>query len=336
MKTLIICNKCILPVTFPGIKFDGQVICNHCRREESAAAKAPDKKEKYRKRLDQLVNDIKDKALSYDVIMAYSGGKDSSYTLKLLKERYDLRLIALTFDNHFLSPVAMENIKKVTDALGIDHLYFRPPWPFTKELFCLTAKKDIFPAPTLLRASTICTACIGLVKSLVLKTALEMSIPLVAFGWSPGQAPIQSAILKTNPALIRQNQLALSKAFPPEIKHQMNQYFIPDVYYEIYIDRFPHNIHLLAFFHYDEKHINNELEDLGWEAPADTDTNSSNCLLNAFANHCHLERHQFHPYVWEMANMVRQGVMNRDQGIEKIYTEQNRNMINYAKRMLEI
>ena len=336
MKTLIICNKCILPVTFPGIKFDDQGICNYCRRKESAMAKAPYKKEKYLERLNKLVNDIKGKAPVYDAILAYSGGKDSSYTLKLLKERYDLRLIALTFDNHFFSPVAMENIKKVTNALGIDHLYFRPPWPFTKELFCLTAKKDIFPAPTLLRASTICTACIGLVKSLVLKTALEMSIPLVAFGWSPGQAPIQSAILKTNPALIRQNQLALSKAFPPEIKRQMNQYFIPGVYYEIYKDRFPYNIHPLAFFHYDEKHINNELEDLGWEAPADTDTNSSNCLLNAFANHCHLERHGFHPYVWEIANMVRQGVVDRDEGIERIYTEQDQNMVEYAKEKLRI
>ncbi len=336
MKTLIICNKCILPETFPGIKFDDQGVCNHCLREESTAAKALYKKAKYRERLDQLVNDIKNKAPTYDAIMAYSGGKDSSYALKLLKERYDLRLIALTFDNHFVSPVTWENIKKITDALEIDLINFRPPWPITKQLFTLTAKEDIFPAPTLLRASAVCTACIGLVKSIVLKTALEMSIPLVAFGWSPGQAPIQSAILKNNPAMIRQNQSALYKAFPPDIKRGMDKYLIPDVYYEIYKDRFPHNIHPLAFFHYDEGHISNELNGLGWEAPTDTDTNSSNCLLNAFANHCHLKRHGFHPYVWEIANMVRQGVVNRDDGVERIYSEQNSMMVNYAKERLEI
>ena len=336
MKTLTICNKCILPETFPGIKFDDQGVCNHCRREESTGAKAPDKKAKYRERLDQLVNDIKNKAPTYDAIMAYSGGKDSSYALKLLKERYDLRLIALTFDNHFVSPVTWENIKKITDALEIDLINFRPPWPVTKQLFTLTAKEDIFPSPTLLRASAVCTACIGLVKSMVLKAALEMSIPLMVFGWSPGQAPIQSAILKNNPALIRQNQSALSKAFPPGIKRSMDKYLIPDVYYEIYKDRFPHNIHPLAFFHYDEGHISNELSGLGWETPTDTDTNSSNCLLNAFANHCHLKRHGFHPYVWEIANMVRQGVVNRDEGVERIYSEQNRIMVNYAKERLEI
>jgi hypothetical protein len=77
-----------------------------------------------------------------------------------------------------------------------------------------------------------------------------------------------------------------------------------------------------------------ELRDFGWQAPSDTDTNSSNCLLNAFANQCHLRRHGFHPYVWEIANMVRQKVMDRDEGIEKIYTEQNRKMVEYAKEKL--
>lgn len=333
-KEIKICRRCILPETFPGIKFDDQGVCNHCLREKSTEVKVFDKKEKYRERLNQLINDIKGKAPAYDAIMAYSGGKDSSYALKLLIERYDLRIVALTFDNHFVSSAAMENIKKVTDVLAVDHINFRPPWPIAKKLFSLTAKKDIFPAPTLLRASAVCTACIGFVKSLVLKTALEMSIPLVAFGWSPGQAPIQSAIMKSNPAFIRSNQLALKKAFPSEISRDMNQYFIPDTYYEIYKERFPHNIHPLAFFDYDEEHIKNELDSLGWEAPADTDTNSSNCLLNAFANQCHIERHRFHPYVWEIANMVRQGVMSREKGIQKIYTEQNQNMVKYAKERL--
>lgn len=336
MKTLKICKRCILPATFPGIKFDDQGVCNHCRREEGTIAKKPAQQQKYRNRLNTLANDIRGRAPVYDAIMAYSGGNDSSYTLKLLKENYDLRIVALTFDNHFVSPTAWKNIKEVTDALKIDHICFRPSWPLAKKLFSLTATKDIFSAPTLLRASTICTACIGLVKSLVLRTALEMSIPLVAFGWSPGQAPIQSAILKTNPALIKQTQLALSKAFPPEIKHGVDQYLIPEIYYEIYKERFPHNIHPLALFRYDEKHINNELGQLGWESPTDTDTNSSNCLLNAFANHCHLERHGFHPYVLEIANMVRQGVVDRDEGLERIYAEQDQNMVEYAMEKLDI
>jgi hypothetical protein len=292
------------------------------------------KKEKYCRRLDELVTETVGKGPSYDVIIAYSGGKDSSYTLRLLKERYHLRMVALTFDNHFVSPAAWENIKAVTDNLQIDLIRFRPPWPLMKSLFTITAQKDVFPAPTLLRASSICTGCITMVKSLTLKTALEMSIPLTAYGWSPGQAPIQAAIMKTNANQTQQNQKSLKKALPPEIALDLSRYLIPDHYYESYKERFPYNIHPLAFFDYDEGKIISELQKLGWKLPQDTDSNSTNCLLNAFANQCHLQRHGFHPYVLEIANMVRQGVMTRQEGIEKIYGEQDPKMVEYARKKL--
>ncbi len=288
----------------------------------------------YRKKLDELVSDTRGKAPAYDAIMAYSGGKDSSYTLKLLKERYGLRIIALTLDNHFVSPTAWDNIRTVVDHLGVDQMTFRPSWPLMKTLFCTTARKDIFSPATLLRASAICTACIGIVKSLVLKTALEMSSPLVAFGWSPGQAPIQSAVMKTNPSQIRQNQKALRASFPSEIVSGMSAYMIPDGYYQSRENDFPYNVHPLAFFDYDEERIEAELGAVGWRPPTNTDTNSTNCLLNAFANQCHLERHKFHPYAWEIANMVRQGVMSRADGIAKIYAPQDPSMVDYARRKL--
>ena len=156
--TLRICSNCVLPETFPGIKFDDRGVCNHCLQEEAALKKASETKAEYQKRFDELIRRIRGKAPSYDAIMAYSGGKDSSYTLKLLKERYQLRIVALTFDNHFLSPVSLENIRKVTNLLEIDHIRFTLPWPLMKSIFALTAREDIFPPPTLLRASSICTA----------------------------------------------------------------------------------------------------------------------------------------------------------------------------------
>ncbi len=323
-----------MPETFPNIKFDSSGVCNHCRQEESSLAKRDVKTAEYRQKLDDLMASTKNKGPSYDAIMAYSGGKDSSYTLKLLRERYDLRVLALTFDNHFVSPTAFENIRKVTDNLSVDHINFKAPWSTMKSLFSLTAVNDIFSAATLLRASSICTACIGIIKSLTLKVAIEMTIPLSAFGWSPGQAPIQTAIMKTNASFIRQNQRALMSGLSPDLHARISSYFIPESYYQTYADRFPTNIHPLAFFEYDEQKIIEELSGIGWELPTNTDTNSTNCLLNAFANQVHLERRKFHPYVWEIANMVRQGVITRKEGIEKIYTPQNAQQVNYAKQKL--
>jgi len=331
---LKICTKCILPETFPGITFDESGVCNHCQREASFKTQSSEKKAEYRGRFDKLIEDVKGNAPAYDAIMAYSGGKDSSYTMKLLKERYDLRILAFTFDNNFLSPLAKENIKKITNNLNIDHINFRPPWSLMARIFNTAEEKEIFPKSALLRASSICTACITLVKSLVLKKALEMQIPLVAFGWSPGQAPIQSAIMKTNPSLIRTNQKHLKDVFHKKISPLTQSYFLPDGYFKIYEDSFPYNIHPLAFFDYNEEVISDELETIGWKPPTDTDSNSTNCLLNAFANQCHLEQYGFHPYVLEIANMVRQGIMPREVGIQKIYTEQNNEMVAYARNKL--
>ena len=330
-----ICVRCILPSSFPGIKFDAAGICNHCRQEESAIAKAPGKKAEYRRKLDALIEEVRGKGPSYDAICAYSGGKDSSYTLKILRERYGLRIIALVFDNHFISPAAWENVQAVADGLQVDVVRFRPPWPPLRRFFAAAAKEDIFPAAALLRASSICTGCISLVKSLTIKTAVEMGIPLAAYGWSPGQAPIQAAIMKTNPSQVRQNQTSIRKTFPKPISCELNPYLLPESYYEFYKDRFPINIHPLALFEYEEEAIKAELRDLGWRAPEDTDSNSTNCLLNAFANRVHLERHNFHPYVLEIANMVRQGVMSRQEGIDKIYNSpQDEKMIAFAKDKL--
>jgi hypothetical protein len=58
--------------------------------------------------------------------------------------------------------------------------------------------------------------------------------------------------------------------------------------------------------------------------------------LNAYANQIHKNRYGFHPYVWEIANMVRSGVMPRGQGLEKIETEEDPRMVEYARSLLEV
>jgi hypothetical protein len=45
---------------------------------------------------------------------------------RLLQEYPGLRLLAVTVDNTFMSPVAMENIQEIIRRLGVDHLTLRP------------------------------------------------------------------------------------------------------------------------------------------------------------------------------------------------------------------
>ena len=57
---------------------------------------------------------------------------------------------------------------------------------------------------------------------------------------------------------------------------------------------------------------------LGWKRPSDTDSNSSNCLLNTLGISIHQKKYGFHPYISEVANMVREGVMSRKEALEKM------------------
>lgn len=332
-----LCSTCVLPETFPGISFDGAGACNHCRQFVDTRAKHEEDKGKYAQKFAELIEhvnrDQRGRERSYDILMAYSGGKDSSYTLSLLRKKHGLRVLALSFDNGFLSPRAIENIQIMTDALGIDHILFKPRWDLLKQIFATATEKELYSKKTLERASTICTSCIGLVKAVCLKMAIELDIPMVGYGWSPGQAPVQSSIMRNNPALVRMSQQAIMKPLREVAGDAILEYFLKEKHFAE-AERFPWNVHPMAWEPYEEKMLVEEIGKLGWVAPSDTDTNSTNCLLNAYANHLHTTRYGFHPYVWEIANMVRYGVMSREEGMEKIYSPENQTQIDYATRKL--
>lgn len=335
---MIVCRNCILPDTFPGVLFDDEQVCNHCRKFKGKEERLEEDKRKYENKFLELLQQVRDGGprSGYDLLMAYSGGKDSTYTMSLLSRKYGLKILAFSLDNGFLSDTARKNIDSVSDRLGVDQVYFKPKWNLLKGLFARAAKDDLFSNKTLERASTICTACIGLVKSLCLKTALEQRIPLIGFGWSPGQAPLQSAIMKNNPSLVRMTQRAILDPLAKAVGDGIDVYFLHDRHYSLPEEAFPYNVHPMAWEFYDERAIIAEIGKLGWVEPGDTDTNSSNCLLNAFANEVHIRKFGFHPYVWEIANMVRQGVMSREEGYDKIYKGQRGELVRAGRERLDL
>lgn len=332
-----ICTRCILPETFPGTDLKYEGLCAYCRKDNMKEKNTKDEKKEYGKRFNELLAQFAPTrdARPYDVLMAYSGGKDSTYTMGLLKRKYGLRILALSLDNGFVSGQARENIHAVTDSLGIDHVFFKPQWRLLKKIFNASVQQELYSKKSLERASTICTSCIGLVKSMCLKTALEFKVPVIGFGWSPGQAPLSSAIMKNNPSFVRMNQKAIMDPLREIVGEEIAAYFLYDEQYQD-AGSFPYNVHPMAWEYYNEDMILAAIKEFGWREPKDTDSNSSNCLLNAYANEVHIEKYGFHPYVWEIANMVRDGVMSREQGYAKIYGAQDEHLVETSKKKLQM
>src|SRR6185369_177520 len=66
-----------------------------------------------------------------------------------------------------------------------------------------------------------------------------------------------------------------------------------------------------------EEVIIEELAPLGWTPTRDTGVNSSNCRLNDFGIAMHYNTHGFNPYVFEISEQVRHGLMTRDTALKK-------------------
>jgi len=328
-----ICKRCVLPETFPGIRFNDKGECNYCQ-EFMGKKNLEERKLLYRRKFEKLILEYKGIA-NYDAFMSYSGGKDSTYTLNLLKKQYGLRIIAFTFDNGFLPDQTFRNIRNVVEELGVDHIFFKPNFRILKKVFAECSKRNIFPDTTLMRASTICTACMAIVKFSSLRLALEKGIPFIVFGWSPGQIPIASSIMKFNAKMVRAMQDALGGPLFGIGSDELAPYFLEEKnFMEKYF--FPYSISPLAFHDYDEPTILKEVHKLGWQAPLDVDANSTNCLLNSFANVVHKKLYGFHPYVFELAKLVREGYTERSDALEKMRKLQTPGAIKLVKLKLQL
>jgi len=330
---MIRCTKCILPDTFPSIKFDASGVCNYCKSYRGQE-REEDLKSQYRQKFESLLKKFTAPSTPYyDVLMAYSGGKDSTYTLDIFKNRYRLHILAVTFDNGFLSPFAKDNIQTVCDKLGIDHITFKPKFDMLKKIFSASTNNNFYSKKTLERASTICSSCMGLVKFITLKLAIEKKIPFIGYGWSPGQAPVQSSVMKINADFIRSSQKSFYDPLYKIAGDDIKPYFLDESDFEK-LQSGIYNIHPLAFLEYKEEIIYQRIQELGWKQPKDTDSNSTNCLLNSFANQVNIKIFGFHPYAFEIAGLVRSGVLTREEGIEKIEAPQNENIIKHVKSKL--
>jgi len=104
------CKKCIIPETYPGIKFDRNNICSLCLNYEQQPLLGAEK----------LLEKIRDSGSR--ALVPLSGGRDSGYALHYLAKYPNIDFVSYTYDWGFVSTLARENVSKICGKLRVEHI----------------------------------------------------------------------------------------------------------------------------------------------------------------------------------------------------------------------
>jgi len=305
------CSKCVLPSTFPNIRFDRNGVCNYCHNW--------DKKWKdfdysvAEQELITLFEQAKQKNRKYDCMVPFSGGRDSSYVLYLCKEKYGLNPLAVTFNNLFMSEYALKNIFATIPKLGVDHVMvsFRP------ELL-----KSFYRA-MILKGGEFCSICTSGINYVITEYQRLFNIPLVLSGVSSRvdeQSPFE--VTSTHPSYVR--KVLQESGFSKEgidsllIKRQYELSAQEKIKIKI-TDSDYLRINVPDYLPWDNQAIQETLEnELQWETP-DKNADHTDCRFAPVKSF--LKNKQIPHYIFKQekySQLIRDGQMTRDEAMQSL------------------
>ena len=104
------------------IQFDEKSICSACNYNE-AKSREIDWKSREEK-LFELLEPYRSKTGEYDVLVPSSGGKDSSFTAHLLKSKYGMNPLTITWAPNIFTRAGRNNFNNLARVGGIDSLLY--------------------------------------------------------------------------------------------------------------------------------------------------------------------------------------------------------------------
>jgi hypothetical protein len=259
--------------------------------------------------------------------------------------------LAFTFDHGFTSPQALENIECVTRALGVDKEIYRPDPAVIKKIF----KVSIQQLPTMPPESIygrgmreygpVCYVCGCMIHSIAIRIAIRTGTRLIVTGYTPTQDPdyykayaTQAQSVGSPVAMSAEPWLAISRIMFHFLRH-WDIDAIADLFLEgVSLSDVKEKafLRLFDFIRYDERIIYRRIEELGWQKPMDTDSCSTNCLLNALGIYVYQKTMGFHPYSKQLADLIRQGLMSREEALEAVRADLDMELIRQVAHSLNV
>ena len=109
------CTRCVLPETFPFITFDEDGVCNFCNNYQKKELLGMDA-------LQESLKRHRDADGSLKCVVSFSGGRDSSYGLHLVKKVLNIDPVAFTYDWGVATEIAQRNQVRMCEKLGVEQI----------------------------------------------------------------------------------------------------------------------------------------------------------------------------------------------------------------------
>lgn len=312
-KTTQHCVRCGLSETYPDAEIGSDGLCSICAQFDSYKDKAQAYFRPEPELAQQIAAATQKSTGDYDAIMLLSGGKDSTYAAYRLAD-YNLRVLAVTLDNGYISDGAKTNIARVVDHLGWDHRYLS------------TSKMNEIFVDSLNMHANVCQGCFKAIYTLALRTAVSEGVAMIVTGLSRGQffeTRLTPELFRDSTPTCTELDQMVSRA--RKTYHAENDTFSRLMQTDDLKDgRVLDQVEILDIYRYIDVPVADIYafldSETAWQRPGDTGR-STNCLINDVGIHVHKSRTGFHnyalPYSWD----VRMGHKTRAQAMDELDDE---------------
>ena len=318
------CCRCLLPEGTFHVRLDETGLCNYCRFWDAhhEDVRSP---ERHNHRLVDRLQRHRGR-FHYDAAVGLSGGKDSAYVLRRLISAYRANVLAITFDNGFLTDHAWGNVRDIARASDVDHFVYRPDWEAYREFYRVTLRKLGDP----------CVACSIGGYVLSVRGCGDLRIPLFVHGrspmqmfrhWYPGTRDpgirvVQANLGELSPVLLRRQYRSMIRRL-----RALLLYLVPNPRLRRRIDRelfgdglkrdeiVPEFLAFFLFEPYDEAEIVRELEsaNVGYRRPENRAIlGHGDCLIHDVAAHLYARHHGVSRVLPDVASMLRHGMIDEE------------------------
>jgi hypothetical protein len=316
-----------LPDNYPGISFDADGTCNFCRNYAKVEYLGPE----------ALVRDMKSVPRgtgAIDCVVPISGGKDSTYVLYYLSKVLGLKTIAVNYDNGCTHAQAKENLRRITETLGVELVTKNG---VDQRKLLVGNLKSYLARPKVSMIPLICTGCrVGIVGS-ACTVARERGINLVVIGWSPIEdTPFKAAFLAADGGSVVRG-LAMNVALNPrylfyggamtQAMDYLHSYSNVREWGSILQALYP-GIRQIPFYDYIEYHpdrIQREVtEKLHWSSPDPENSWQFDCQIKSLQNLLYRTEVCFTASDDYQSARIREGHITRKQALESLERQKER------------